>query len=259
VLAADRPSLVAFEGFDSGSPWPAEVARQWPAPRSPAPRVIARQPTPIVTLDPAGHEAWLASQSKNFRKKTGQAQRRLEREGGRVALASDPTERAVAIDAFVRLHARRWAARRGSALEPGPTGAMLHAAAARLPGDRLRLWTVVLDGEIVAVQVFVAAGRELANWNGGWDERQARVQPPLVELLAAMEDAVAHGERRIDMGGGDDHYKQRFADASVSDAITTSVLLPPGARAPLTRLELLPGQARRAIRPYVRRVRARRA
>jgi CelD/BcsL family acetyltransferase involved in cellulose biosynthesis len=258
ALAPERPSLISFEGFEAGSEWPAAVGRAWPARRLPAPRVISRQPTPIVTLDPAGHAAWLASQSKNFRKKTGQAQRRLEQEGGRVALACEPPERQAAIDAFVRLHAQRWEERGGSALEPGSSGAMLRAACSRLPADRLRLWTVTVGEEIVAVQVFVAAGDELANWNGGWDERHARVQPPLLALLAAMDDAVGRGERRIDMGGGDDHYKQRFADASLSEEIVSAVLLPAGARTALTRLELLPGRARRALRPYVRRVRARR-
>jgi CelD/BcsL family acetyltransferase involved in cellulose biosynthesis len=109
------------------------------------------------------------------------------------------------------------------------------------------------------VQVFVAAGGEVANWNGGWDERHARVQPPLLALLAAMDDAAARGEHRIDMGGGDDHYKQRFADDSLALEIASTVLLPAGVRTPLTRLELVPGQARRALRPHVRRLRARRA
>jgi CelD/BcsL family acetyltransferase involved in cellulose biosynthesis len=256
TLVAERPSLVSLEGFEAGSDWPALVRRAWPGRRAPASRTLARQPTPIVSLDPAGHGAWLAAQSKNFRKKTGQARRRLEQEGGRVELAAD---RGAAIDAFARLHAERWEGRGGSSLAPGPTGAMLRAAAARLPEDRLRLWTVRVGSEIAAVQVFVAAGGEVANWNGGWDERHARVQPPLLALLAAMDDAAARGEHRIDMGGGDDHYKQRFADDSLALEIASTVLLPAGVRTPLTRLELVPGQARRALRPHVRRLRARRA
>jgi CelD/BcsL family acetyltransferase involved in cellulose biosynthesis len=256
TLASERPSLVSLEGFEASSEWPAILRRAWPARLPPATRTVARQPTPIVTLDPAGHSAWLAAQSKNFRKKTGQARRRLEQEDGWVELASD---RGAAIDAFVRLHSQRWEGRGGSSLNPGRTGAMLRAAADRLPEDRLRLWTVRVGGEIVAAQVFVAAGGEVANWNGGWDERHARVQPPLLALLAAMDDAAARGERRIDMGGGDDHYKQRFADESVSLAIASTVLLPASVRTPLTRLELVPGQARRALRPHVRRLRSRRA
>jgi CelD/BcsL family acetyltransferase involved in cellulose biosynthesis len=256
TLAAERPSLVSLEGFEAGSDWPAIIRRAWPGRLAPASRTVARQPTPIVTLDPAGFSAWLAAQSKNFRKKTGQARRRLEQEGGRVELATD---RGAAIDAFVRLHAQRWEGRGGSSLDPRRTGAMLRAAAAALPEDRLRLWTVLVGEDIAAVQVFVAAGGEVANWNGGWDERHARVQPSLLALLAAMDDAAARDERHIDMGGGDDHYKQRFADDALSEAIATTVLLPASVRTPLTRLQLVPGQARRALRPHVRRLRARRA
>jgi CelD/BcsL family acetyltransferase involved in cellulose biosynthesis len=252
-LAPEKPSLVAFEGFDADSAWAAVVGDAWPGRRHPARVLLNHQPTPIVTLGASGHGAWLASQSKNFRKKTGQARRRLEAAGGRVALASGPAARAAAIAAFVRLHAARWEGRGGSALPAEATGAMLRAASDRLPGDeRLRLWTILVEEEIVAVQVFVAAGGEVANWNGGWDERHARLQPALLALLGAMEDAAARGEPRIDMGGGDDEYKLRFADPAAQAAITTPVLLPRGARVPLTRLELLPGRARRALRSAVR-------
>jgi CelD/BcsL family acetyltransferase involved in cellulose biosynthesis len=254
ALAADRPSLMGFEGFDAGSRWPAAVLAAWPGRRRPARLDAPLMPTPTITLSPAGYEAWLASRSSRFRRNVRQAQQRLAEHGGRIELASGAAARGAAIEAFVRLHLQRWEARGGSALPAGPTSAMLHAAAARLPDERLRLWTVLVDGEIAAVEVYVAAGGEVAAWNGGWDERHARLQLPLLAQLAAIEDAAARGEARIDLGGGVSHHKQRFADRTGTAAVGSSVLVTPGPRALITRLELAPGRTRRKLRERVGRL-----
>jgi CelD/BcsL family acetyltransferase involved in cellulose biosynthesis len=182
------------------------------------------------------------------------AQRRLTAAGGRIRLAGGPAELERAATALTDLHAGRWSARGGSNLDPGPTAALLADAALALGPDHLRLWVVELDDRPVAVQAFAAAGGEVVYWNGGWDERHAAVKPALLAILAAVEDAFARGERRVDFGAGEHPYKLRFAGQGDGGSLTWSGLFPVDRRYPLTRARLAPRQVEWWARRTVRRL-----
>lgn len=254
ALAAGRPTLVAFEGFDTSYGWPDRLRAVWPGPLRPAELTSPSQPTPVVRLAAEDFDAWLAGRSRNFRQQIAQSRRRMEAAGGRLVLATAPAEVEAGIIAFERLHAGRWSARGGSNLSGPATAAMLRSAAARLPDGRLRLWTLELGDAVVAVQVLVAAGGEVAYWNGGWDESQAKLRPALLVLVAAVEDAFRRGEARVDLGGGAHPYKLRLADTPVTDAIGTRTMLPLGSRFPIARAALVPRQARRVLLRGIRRL-----
>jgi CelD/BcsL family acetyltransferase involved in cellulose biosynthesis len=162
--------------------------------------------------------------------------------------------------AFAELHDTRWQERGGSNLRRDETARMLSEVGAALGPDRLRLWTAELDGDLVAVQVFLASGSEVAYWNSGWDERHGSFKPAMVGILAAIEDALARGERRMNFGAGEQPYKLRFAE-DTSAGVTWGGMFPVDRRYPATRVQLAPRQlewwARRRVRalPPERRAR----
>jgi hypothetical protein len=113
-------------------------------------------------------------------------------------------------------------------------------------GDRLRLWIVEIDDVAIGAALFIAGGGEIAYVNGGFDDAYARLKPTLLAIAATIEDGFARGENRVDLGGGGQPYKFRFADAD--DPIHWASLRVRDRHYPRTRALLLRGDLRwRAI------------
>jgi CelD/BcsL family acetyltransferase involved in cellulose biosynthesis len=256
VLAAarPRPDRLVLDAVPLASPWPALLRERWPGALRPAPFRTEVQGAPTVALDRAGLlDDWLATRSANFRNQMRRMRRNLERAGGRTRAATGATLRAD-LEAFARLHVARWEGRgqSGVAARGTPLVEMLEAAGRQmLEGDRLRVWVVELEGAPIAVNVFLAAGGEVMFWNGGWDERHARLKPAMLVILAALEDALERGERRLDLGGGEQAYKLRFADGN--DPLFWGGLTIPGPRYPVTLARTGPRRVAGAVREGVRR------
>jgi CelD/BcsL family acetyltransferase involved in cellulose biosynthesis len=252
--AKPRPDLIALEGLPIATPWAAALRDRWPSARRPILRQYHLHGCPLVTLEEASSfDAWLAGKSPNFRGQMRRLRRRFAAAGGTTRLATDATlEEDVA--AFTRLHTERWEDRGSSNLvqlgERLP--AMLSdAARALLPSGRFRLRMLELDGEAISAQLFLAAGRTVLYLNGGWDVRHAKLKPSMLGLLDTVEETFATGEQRIDLGVGDQDYKQRFADGN--DPVGWSILMPPGPRRPLTLAHTAPMLARYALRDVAKR------
>ena len=232
-----RPDLIAFEAVPIGSPWTRLIAAGEGRARFARYRNSA-YPAPAVSLPAGPPEAWLAGRSSNFRGQMGRLRRRLEKQGGGVRQIREPTEVPGTLEALLALHTDRWDGRGESGLtRPGVPGLLSDAAAALGP-DRLRLWTAEIDGEPISVQLFLAAGSELKYWNGGWAEKHADVKPSMLTILAALEDGIARGERRLDLGVGTHPYKLRFANDE--DTLTWGGIVVRNRRWPRTRAELAP-------------------
>lgn len=122
---------------------------------------------------------------------------------------------------------------------------------ALLPCGRFRLRMLELDGEAISAQLFLAAGRTVLYVNGGWDVRHATLKPSMLGLLDTVEATFATGEERIDLGLGEQAYKQRFADGS--DPVAWSILMPAGRRRPLTRAHTAPMLTSYALRDVAKR------
>jgi CelD/BcsL family acetyltransferase involved in cellulose biosynthesis len=227
-----RPSadLVAFEAVSAGSGWTRRLARGSMRMSRYRNSVI---PAPNVTLPAGIPESWLAERSNHFRKRVRRLHRQLEAQGGSVYRVSEPSEVPAVLDTMMELHRARWEGRAESGLmKPGLVG-FLREAAELLGPERLRLWVVGIEGTPISVQLFLAAGVELKYWNGGWSERYAELQPTMLTILAAIEDAIGRGERRLDLGAGTHPYKMRFA-------LTWGGLIVRNRRWPRTRAELMP-------------------
>lgn len=242
--ASPRPRAIVLEGARGEPDWAVALCQGWHG-RPPWRHATPVVASPTVDLASADYDEWLATKTSNFRQQARRFRRRLEKEGAKFAiLGADDAERAIA--AWVNLHGARWSGRGGSsALVDGIAPMLIDAARALGPLGRFRAVTIEIGGEIVSVQLFVAAGGEVSYWNGGFDERLDRFKPAQQTLLFAIEDALARGERRVDLGPGAQDYKLRLADAE--HRVETVTLVPRGATYPLDRARLARYQARWAV------------
>lgn len=136
---------------------------------------------------------------------------------------------------------------------------MLDAGRRLVGSGRFRAVVIETNDLVVSVQLFVAAGGEVAYWNGGWDPEWAPLSPAIQGIVAGIEDAMRRGDRRIDFGQGDHHYKRRLADGDAP--ISWAVLSPPGVVGRAVRVgaaaRRVGGGARRAARDAVARLTSR--
>lgn len=244
--AEPPPDIVELSGIGSGSPWPRLLHETWPGRRRPVLRRELSLPLPV--LEPGGrtYEEWFASKSSSFRHQSRRLRRRLVDEGGQFRLAAGGEELAQGLEAFAALHHARWRSRGGSGVLTPGVEAMLPEAARELADQgRLRLWLTEVEGQVIGADVWLAAGGEVSQWLGGFDDAWAHANVSLLSMLAAIEDCFQRGDRRIDLGGGRAELKSRVAESE--DALEHYLLLPRGARRPLVSASLLPGRLRRSV------------
>jgi CelD/BcsL family acetyltransferase involved in cellulose biosynthesis len=202
-------------------------------------------PLPVVVLGELDFDGWLATKSSKFRQETRRLRRRLDDAGGVFRLV-DAGGLDAAIDAFVELNGARWEGRGGSnAVIPGLREMLSAAAASLLPAERLRVYVAEVEGRIIAVNILVAAGREVCGWNSGFDPEWGKFSPSLLLTLHAIAEAIERGEERMGLGPGAGSYKLRMADRE--DQIGVLTVVPQGRGYLLTRSRLLGVQARAAL------------
>jgi len=236
VLAAARPraAVVALDGVPEDSPWPELLRKAWPGGRRPSLSCESSRPVPTVDLGPGGYDEWFAARSSNFRQQMRRRRRRIEERGAELRLPRTPEEVEARLDAFARLHEARWVGRGGSAALDARVEKMLADAARELSAQgRFRLWCINSGDRTVSAHIFLAAGEEASYWLGGFDSEWGSHSPALQTLLAAIEDAFARGERRLDLGPGGQDYKYRLADGE--SRLDWLLLLPSGPLHPIAR------------------------
>jgi CelD/BcsL family acetyltransferase involved in cellulose biosynthesis len=249
VLAETRPraDAIALESGPVASHWPQALCCTWPGRVAPHAIQYNVMSSPVVSLASGSFEDWLASKSANFRAQMRRRRRQFAESGGVVRISTQETLRGD-LDAFFRLHRSRWEGRGPSSIvesEDGVHAMLADVGAELLDGGRFRLILLELGGEPIAAQIHAAAGGEVLFLNGGWDERFARLSPSVLCLLAALEDAFARGDRRMDLAPGVQPYKLRMADGD--DPVAWTLLMLPGPRLPLTYARTAPMLARRRL------------
>lgn len=251
--ARPRPDVIALEGAPVASHWPLALRESWPGALRPIMRQYSVHSCPTVSLGEPTYDAWLASKSAHFRASMRKARRKFEAAGGSARTSNGQTLSAD-IATLVRLHTARWESLGRSNLvamgERMP--AMLEAVGRQLLEERrFRLVILEIAGEPISAHLALAAGGEVLGVNGGWDERWARLSPTVVCSLHLIEDAIAQGDRRMDLGLGEQGYKRRIADGS--DPVAWSILIPPRGRLPLTAARMAPLLARNTARDVAKR------
>jgi CelD/BcsL family acetyltransferase involved in cellulose biosynthesis len=214
---------------------------------------------PVVELEGRTFDEWISGRSANFRQQARRRRRRLEARGA-VFRMTTLVDLDNDLEVFVRLHHQRWK-RRGGSLTMNPrVERLLHEAGrALLPSERFRLWSLEVDGRTISSQLFVSAGGEVAYYNGGFDPEWAHLSPGMQTILAAIVDSCERREARVDLGGGDEEYKQRLADRD--QPLVWKSVFPRTAGYPLARARILPyqlwwtgrGAIRRRVPRHVRR------
>lgn len=248
ALAATRPrpASIVFEGVDEADGWPQRIARHWPD-HQPRTRTDAKMDAPLIRLE-GDYDAWLAGRSKNFRKGTRRRANRLEEAGVHARTTTDPE----AIESLLALHHARWLERGGSDVDAGAER-VLKTAAEELAA-RGMLKVVLLEGPDgpISAELMVRADECATLWAGGFDPAWSSLAPGTMSILAALREAASGGVVSVDLGGGDNEYKQRLADAN--HPIVWQTLFPRGARYPLIRARLAPKHTLHSIRRTARRL-----
>lgn len=255
AAARPRPDVIALEGSPAASHWPAALREGWPSGlRRPVMHQYSVYPSPTVSLGHESYEAWLATKSAHFREHMRKARRKFVKAGGETRNSSLQTLEAD-VDALLRLHQSRWASRGDSSLiarREGVRAMLLDVGARMLESGRCKLMLLEIDGKPISAHFLICAGGEVLGINGGWDENWARLSPTVVHCLQLVEESIALGESRIDLGVGNEVYKRRIADGN--DPVAWTMLLIPGWRLPLTRLRTAPVLGRQALRATAKRV-----
>lgn len=243
-LALAGAELVRFHGIERASQWPRRLADAWPG-RRPWLRVEVSMPAPSVTFDVATFDEWLATLNPKFRKNMRRLGRRLEEQDAVYRLAAaDDVERD--LRSFAALHHARWAGKGGSGvLNEGVERMLAEAARELVPQGRLRLWSLEVGGRTIASELFVAAGRKVSSWLGGFDDEWAQFEPSKHLILREIERAFAEHAVWVDLGPGAHDFKLRFANDA--EQVEWTVLVPRGPAYARTRLRLAPRQLRRAV------------
>jgi CelD/BcsL family acetyltransferase involved in cellulose biosynthesis len=251
--ADPRPDAIALEGSPLASHWPVALRESWPGPMRPLMRRYSIYGSPTVSLREPSYEAWLRTKSAHFREHMRKQRRKFEAAGGSARLSTAETLDSD-IDTLMRLHTTRWESLGASNLvargERMP--AMLRDVGRQLLAEsRFRLMVLELDGEPISAHLALAAGGEILAVNGGWDERWARLSPTVVHCLYLIENAIEHGDERIDLGLGEQAYKRRLADGN--DPVAWVLLMVPGRRLALTATRTTPLLARYGVRDAAKR------
>lgn len=200
---------------------------------------------PVIELEGKDYDGWLAGRSSKFRQETRRMRRRIDEAEATFAMV-DAAGVDDAIGAFEALNAARWRERGGSNAIVDGLGPMFQEVAGELMATgRLRIFTITAGGRIVAVNVLLAAGKEVAGWNSGFDGEWGRFSPSMLLTLHAVADAAERGDRRINLGPGEGGYKSRLADRT--EEIAQVGLIPRDAAYPLSRLRFAPTELRGAV------------
>jgi CelD/BcsL family acetyltransferase involved in cellulose biosynthesis len=173
-------------------------------------KVHRRIGDPLIRLDAATWDDFLASRSPNFRQQIRRRERKLEREHGlRYRLTHDASSLQEDLDTLFRLHRARWRDRPSSfaASEAFHREFAAHA----FEQGWLRLWSLELRGEAVAawygfrfcgVEFYYQAGRDPT-----WTDSTVGFVLLAHSVRAALED----GMDTYRLGRGATPYKARFA------------------------------------------------
>lgn len=130
------------------------------------------------------------------------------------AATADEVERGMA--ALVRLHQARWQMKGepGSFALPGMERLLGEAARGALAEDRLRLWTLTIDGRVAAVQLAFLDNGTAHCFQVGFDPAYAKDSVGKVMLMLCIKDCVEDPQvREYDFMGGDQPYKECWAKA----------------------------------------------
>lgn len=130
-----------------------------------------------------------------------------------IDVAEAPGDAPAALDEFLRLHRRRWAAEGGSeGIPAGPVEDFHREVVARLAARGwLRLYRLRVGGEAIAAVYGIEVGRRFHYYQSGYDPAWAPRSPGLVLVGRTVEDAYLRELSDYDFLRGTEPYKLEWA------------------------------------------------
>jgi CelD/BcsL family acetyltransferase involved in cellulose biosynthesis len=149
-----------------------------------------------------------------IRRKIRMARHRANRCGGVEIMTPDSAGRPSLLSSLLRLHARRWESRGGSAvLEDARVASFHRAAIARMPADMVRLYGLRIGGHMAAVFYGLQHSGRAYAYLSGFDPDFAHASPGTLILAHAIEQAVRDGAREFDFLRGGEAFKSGWGAA----------------------------------------------
>lgn len=120
------------------------------------------------------------------------------------------------LDEGLRVEASGWKGRAGTAIVSEPATAMFYRELARWASSEgwLRLGFLRVDGRAGAFELALEKDGVVSLVKGGYDEALSRFGPGVLLLHDLLESAFARGVKEVDLLGGSELYKLRWADAT---------------------------------------------
>ena len=216
--------------------------------------VLRRESSPVLRLDHAGWDEYLATRSANFRQQLRRRERALARDHDlRYRLTESPAALDADLDTLYSLHSRRWA---GAPVPTAFTGAALgfhrELAAVALERGWLRLWTMELDGRPAAAWYGFRFGGVESYYQAGRDPDREHGSIGLVLLAHSVRAALEDGMREYRFLRGGEDFKRRFTDSDPA-VVTMALARTMAGRASVAAGAALAAPRGRAARRMVRR------
>ena len=159
---------------------------------------------------------------RNIRESLRHGYNSLRRDGVEFAfrVASKPQDVGPAIERFLVLHARRASlegtTRHGDYFASAATRGFLGAVCARLAErGAVRVFELVIRGEVVATRIGFVLGNSLYLYYSGFDPAWARYGVMTTTLAEAIKDAIGHGMSSVNLSTGRDVSKTRWGPREV--------------------------------------------
>lgn len=175
---------------------------------------------PVLAL-PESPEAFLRNQSRNYRKKMGEYERRCARDL-RIALRrSSATSLNRDMASLAALHQKRWRGRSRAFRSRQYLDFHERLASELMQRNWLRLFLLEIESKpVAALYCIIYRGRYLF-YQSGRDPLFNRYRLGLVIMHKVIQEAIKEGATVFDFLNGDEGYKSRWADSSIRNVRLT--------------------------------------
>jgi len=190
------------------------------------PAIVAQYARPVWVEDvadfilplPASWREFKASRSRNIKESLRKCVNSLRRAGlsPTFRVISDARELRQALDVFIQLHSAR-AALRQTVFHPdvfaSPAArSFLYEVTDRCSAvDRVRAFSMELDGRTVAIRLGLVAGRSLYLYYSGYEAEYAKYGVMTHVVARAIQYAIENGFETVNLSTGNDISKTRWS------------------------------------------------
>jgi len=190
------------------------------------PAIVARYARPLWAQDvpdfvltlPATWQSFKASRSRNIKESLRKCVNSLKRDGLSPVfrVMSEPRETRQALDVFLRLHAARAALRQTVVhdnvfVTPSARSFLYDLAERCTAAGKIRIFSMEIDGRIVAIRIALVAGRSLYLYYSGYEPAYSKYGVMTHVVAQAIRYAIENGFQTVNLSTGSDVSKTRWA------------------------------------------------